>query len=146
MLPSHRSELSTSLSVHSASLPSPGFTREDPIAIAELLSRLALVERSLCQIADGYGAELLLDPLFRSMSDMYRRSAAAGLTDFSDLAYELAQAFGTARADDSRATRRLARLALLAVGQMRRLLIPRSQEEGRLFAKQVVQELVNCLA
>jgi hypothetical protein len=68
------------------------------------------------------------------------------LVDFSDLAYELAQAFGTARPDDGSATRRLARLALLAVGQMRRLLIPRSQEESSLFAKQVVQELVNCWA
>ncbi|MBF0096160.1 MAG: hypothetical protein HQM04_07365 [Magnetococcales bacterium] len=145
MLPSRRSELSTSLSAHSTNQQNLGFPREDALAIAELLSRLALLERSLCQIADGSAAELLLDPLFRSMSDMYRRSAAAGLVDFSDLAYELAQAFGTARADDS-ATRRLARLALLAVGQMRRLLIPRSQEESGLFAKQVVQELVNCWA
>ncbi|MBF0184290.1 MAG: hypothetical protein HQM06_07865 [Magnetococcales bacterium] len=110
----------------------------------EFLSMLALIEDKLCQIADGGGEELLLDSLFRTASDLYRRAAAEGMGEFSDLAYEVAQAFGTANGSNQQAIRRLARLALLAVGQMRRLLIPRSLAENGAFARQVAAQLLNC--
>ncbi|WP_130470050.1 hypothetical protein [Candidatus Magnetaquicoccus inordinatus] len=121
-------------------------TEPKMIPVEEFLSMLTLLESGLCQIADGEGATILLDPLFRAMSDMYRRSAASGMDDFSDLAYELAQAFGTAQTMEKGAIQRLARLALLAIGQLRRILRPYAPEQPGQYAKQVVTELLNCWA
>ncbi|MEO5340634.1 MAG: hypothetical protein H7837_08975 [Magnetococcus sp. MYC-9] len=105
---------------------------------------LADVEGGLQQIVAGRvlpGDRCLVGQVFRAMSGLYRRAAQRGMREVCDLAYEVAQAFGTVRCVDCESTRRLARLAQVAVGQMRQLLTPGPEEARIRHAKQTVADL-----
>ncbi|MEO5364030.1 MAG: hypothetical protein H7838_10475 [Magnetococcus sp. DMHC-8] len=111
---------------------------------AGFLVVLEEVEVHLHQLVTGGQADNgpLVEQVFRSASGLYRQSAQAGMGDFCDLAYEVAQAFGTIRAVNGEAVRRLALLALVAVGQLRRILSPGSEEEMGRHARQVMAGLL----
>ena len=104
---------------------------KSPLSEAELLPVLSVVEGQLRRIVAGeppLDTLLLVDQVFRLMSDLYRQSARAGLGDLCALAYEVAQAFGSVQRLERGMLLRLALLSLVAVTQMRHLLSPESAE------------------
>lgn len=100
---------------------------------AKLLPILNVVENHLRQLVCHPGRFVLIDPVFRAMSGVYRYAAQRGMDAFCNLAYEVAQAFDPAQHKDPKATRRVAFLALVAMGQMRGLLssVPEEEENQR---------------
>lgn len=102
------------------------------MSAADFLAVLSVVERQLRRLVTGeptLDAVLLMDQVFRLMSDLYRQAARVGLDDLSTLSYEVAQAFGSARPATHEAPQRLLLLSLTAVGQMRQILLPRGSVE-----------------
>ena len=133
--------------------PSVALAREADLpccsgVIAEFLLVLAHVEEALQQILAGgetVHVARLLDQVFRSMSRLYRQAAEIGMDGLCDLAYEIAQAFGSinyVENADSQRLARLARLALVAVEQMRHLLTPESRESKNRRVRRTVLALL----
>lgn len=113
------------------------------VDVAKLLPILGVVENHLRRLVQKPNCSGV-NPVFRSMSGLYRYAAQRGMDDFCDLAYEVAQAFDPGKHSDSKMTQRISLLALVAVGQMRRLLSSPISEQNRLDPKFL--ELKRCQA
>lgn len=97
--------------------------------VAKLLPILRVVEQHLRLLVRKPSHQNSIDPVFRSMSGVFRYAAQEGLEDVCDLAYEVAQAFAPSKLNSPQATKRVASLSLMAISQMRHLLCP--WEEGK---------------
>lgn len=97
--------------------------------VAKLLPILNVVENHLNWLLHHPDRVSVINPVFRAMRGLSRHAARRGMEDFHTLAREVAYLFHPARRRDARVKRRMACLALVAVGQMRCLLMRNPDEE-----------------
>lgn len=98
--------------------------------ISKLLPTLVVVENHLHQLVKQPSNTTGMDLVFRTMSGLYRYGAQRGMEDFGNLAFEIAQAFDPSKHSNPEATKRIASLALVAIGQMRRLMFPACTDQN----------------
>ena len=102
----------------------------DLVDIAKLRPILGVVDRHLRQLMEDPYSVGSVDSVFRAMRGLYRYAAQKGMSEFCNLAYEVAQVFDPARHKRARVSQRVVLLALLAVEQMQCLLSPGLDESG----------------